>query len=89
MQNHYLNLGYYKHYITIGKGKDREAVSLKRLQQLRIKEPSIVMKDDRHEMVDVGLDDPDFDVVDAVVVAAAIEPPEVVNNDDAAAPPVA
>ena len=48
--------------ITIGKGKDREAVSLKRLQQLRIKEPSIVMKDDRHEMVDVGLDDPDFDV---------------------------
>ena len=48
--------------ISVGSSKDREAISLTRLQQLRIKEPSIVMKDDRHEMVDVGLDDPDFDV---------------------------
>ena len=40
----------------------REAVSLKRLQQLRIREPSLVMRDDKHKMVEVGgLDDPDFD----------------------------
>ena len=40
----------------------REAVSLKRLQQLRIGEPSLVMRDDKHKMVEVGgLDDPDFD----------------------------
>ena len=48
--------------ITVGSGRDREAITLTRLQQLRVKEPSIVMKDDRHEMVEVGLDDPDFDV---------------------------
>ena len=39
----------------------REAVSLGRLQQLRVKEPQMIMKDEHHIMTEVGLDDPDGD----------------------------
>ena len=49
-------------FATSRETKDRESVSLKRLQQLRVRQPSLVMKDDRHHMVDVDIDDPTFDV---------------------------
>ena len=39
----------------------REEVKLNRLQQLRAKEPEMIMRDEHHIMTEVGLDDPDGD----------------------------
>lgn len=42
-------------------GRRQEPVNLARLQQLRVNEPKMIMKDDHHIMKEVGLEDPDGD----------------------------